>query len=102
MVSDATGRPDDLVIEHYPAAGIFAAELGGQKAELEYRREPGRLVFLHTEVPAAFRGKGIADKLAHAGLEFARAQGLAVVPLCPFVAAYIRRHPEYQSIVQAE
>ena len=44
----------------------------------------------------------MADKLSHAGLEYARGKRLTVVPICPFVAAYMRRHPEYQSLVDEQ
>jgi predicted GNAT family acetyltransferase len=70
--------------------------LNGTRAVLEYRRAPGQLVFVHTEVPEAFQHHGLADALAHAGLEYARQEHLAVDARCPFVAAYISRHPEYQ------
>ncbi len=60
------------------------------------------IVFTHTEVPEALEGHGIAAKLAHTALEHARAQRLTVVPLCPFVASYIRRHAEYQGLVHPD
>jgi len=70
------------------------------RAVLQYRHASGKIYFVHTEVPPAFQHRGIADALAHAGLEYARAQHLTVVALCPFVASYIRRHPEYQGLTQ--
>lgn len=91
--------PDHIVVEHDPAAHQFYARLNGGRAVLEYRRAPEKIYFVHTEVPATFQHHGIADALAHAGLEYARSQHLTVIALCPFVAAYIRRHPEYQSLM---
>jgi predicted GNAT family acetyltransferase len=93
-------NPDDIIVEHDPAAHQFRARLNGMSAVLEYRRAPGKIYFVHTEVPAAFRHRGIADAMAHAGLEYARTAHLAVVALCPFVDSYIRRHPEYQPLTQ--
>lgn len=90
---------EEIEILHIPEAGLFEARLGEERAQLQYRTEPGKIVFLHTEVPPAFRHHGVAEKLSHAGLEFARERGLAVVPICPYVAAYIRKHPEYQPLV---
>jgi len=55
----------------------------------------------HTEVPAALRGKGLAEALARAALAYARAHAMTVNPYCPFVATFIRRHPEHQSLVDA-
>lgn len=64
-------------------------------AVLTYKQHAGQIVFLHTGVPLALEGRGIASQLASFALEDARAQHLTVVPLCPFVASYIRRHQEY-------
>jgi predicted GNAT family acetyltransferase len=58
-----------------------------------------RIVFIHTVVPEALEGHGIAGKMAHFALEDARARHLAVILLCPFVAGYIRRHLEYADLV---
>ena len=57
------------------------------------------IIFLHTGVPEALAGHGIANKLASFALEEARSQKLTVVPLCPFVASYIRHHQEYLSLL---
>jgi predicted GNAT family acetyltransferase len=72
---------------------------GEQVAVLQYRLTPGRITFLHTDVPEALRGQGIAHKLAHAGLEHAKAEALGVVPLCPFVRSYLTKHPEYGALL---
>jgi hypothetical protein len=54
--------------------------------------------FIHTEVPKALAGKGIGSRLARHVLEAARAEGLKVVPVCPFIAAWMKRHPEYDDL----
>ena len=95
-----TPHSDDIIVEHDPVAHQFSAVLGGSRAVLEYRRAPGKIFFVHTEVPEAIRHHGVADTLAHAGLEYARAEQLGVIALCPFVAAYVQRHPEYQALMQ--
>jgi hypothetical protein len=64
-----------------------------------YRRRLDRVVFVHTEVAEEYEGHGFAGLLASSALDDARRQGLAVVPLCPYIAAYIDRHPEYQDLV---
>src|SRR5690349_21429956 len=71
----------------------------GEVAVLTYQRQGKRITFYHTEVPPALEGRGIAGMMARAALEAARADGLEVVPLCPYVAAYIRRHQEYLPLV---
>ena len=80
------------------ALGRFEIDLGDDVAVAEYMLEGEAIIFTHTEVPAAHEGKGIASQLAFAALEYAKAQGMTVHPHCAFFAAYIRRHPEYQSI----
>jgi predicted GNAT family acetyltransferase len=59
----------------------------------------GRRVFVHTEIDAGHEGQGLGSRLAHDALELARADGLPIVPLCPFIAAYVERHPEYAPLV---
>ena len=77
----------------------FEITQDGETAELVYRLKPGKIIFDHTGVPAKLEGRGLAKELAVAGLNHARQQGLKVVPLCPFVAGYIKRHPEYRDLV---
>lgn len=89
-----------MIVEHDSAAHQFQVQVDGKLAVLAYRRAPGRIVFVHAEVPAAFRHRGIADALSQAGLEYARTEHLVVTALCPFVASYIRRHPEYQPLLE--
>ena len=61
-------------------------------------RPPGTIELVHTEVDPAIAGKGVASRLAHDALEYARAQQLRVIPTCPFVRAYLKRHPEYRDL----
>ena len=96
-----TVPPAEGTVIHDPGAQQFRVAAGTEAAVLQYRLTPGRITFLHTFVPEVFRGQGIAPRLAHAGLEHAKARGLRVVPLCPFVRSYIAKHPEYQTLVEA-
>ena len=64
-----------------------------------YRRRDGQIVFMHTTVDESEAGHGYGSRLAAAVLDDARRQGLEVVPLCPFIAGYIERHPDYQDLV---
>jgi uncharacterized protein len=63
-----------------------------------YRRYPDRIVFTHTVVDDAFEGRGVGSTLVRAALDAVRDEGLRVVPQCPFVRAYIERHPEYAAL----
>jgi len=64
-----------------------------------YRRSPKRIVFTHTVVDDAFEGRGVGSTLVRAALDAAREEGLTVVPRCPFVRAYIEKHPDYADLV---
>ena len=77
----------------------YELALGEEVAFVEYILAKGMIVFTHTEVPQAYAGKGVANRLIRFALDDARARGLSVHPLCPFVAAFIRRHPEYQDLL---
>ena len=76
----------------------FEATLEGHTSVLTYREAAGRVTLIHTEVPPALRGRRIADTLARAALDDARRRGLQVRPLCPFVQAFMKRHPEYADL----
>ncbi|RCW46114.1 hypothetical protein DFQ14_102416 [Halopolyspora algeriensis] len=65
----------------------------------EYQRHPDRMVLPHVEIDPAHRGRGLAGQLTRETLNAARAEGRWVTPLCPYVAGYIRKHPEYADLV---
>ena len=77
----------------------FELDAEGLVAFSNYRREGDTLTIMHTEVPPALNGKGIGSALVRGLLDLARAQKLTVKPLCPFVAGYIAKHPEYADLV---
>ncbi len=89
----------ELKIVNNEVAQRWEAHLGQHLAVAEYRRRGDTIFFIHTEVPTALEGQGIASRLVQTALEDVRAQQLAVIPFCPFVAAYIRRHPAYKAFV---
>lgn len=71
----------------------FELTVEGQTAVLVYERTPDELRLIHTEVPPALRGRGLAEELVKAALERGRADGLRIVAICPYVRAYLRKHP---------
>lgn len=91
-----------FVVKHNENASRFEAAIDGKVAILTYRQLGKSLFIDHTEVPSALEGRGIASKLAQTALEFARSQRLEVVPLCPYVGGYLRKHPEYQDLLSAK
>lgn len=67
---------------------------------IEYRISRSGIIYLnHTEVPPGMEGKGVASELVHAALRDIDRRGMKLVPMCPYVAAYIRRHPEWKRLV---
>ncbi len=88
-----------LELQHDPGEGKYFARIDGQEAHVLYEKAAdGRLDFQHTFVPEELRGRGIAEDLVRQALEDARAQGLEVIPTCPFVHAFVKRHPELQDV----
>jgi uncharacterized protein len=88
-----------IVVQQNEAASQFEVRQEDQLAVLQYDRLPGRLVLLHTGVPSALAGRGIGSTLVRAALASARDQGLVVVPRCPFVRAYLLRHPDEAALI---
>jgi predicted GNAT family acetyltransferase len=78
-----------------------AAWEGGEYATLEYRWLKGSMVLMHTLVPVDYRKKGIGAQLVKYVLDYAREQNLKIIVYCPFVAKYIKEHPEYNDLVDA-
>jgi predicted GNAT family acetyltransferase len=74
-------------------------QVEGRTAVLEYIRRGEAVVYVHTGVPPELEGRGIGGQLAKFALDDARARGLKVVARCPYVAAYIERHPEYADLL---
>ena len=80
----------------------FEIESDGELAVSNYIMRGNTIYFTHTEVPPVLEGKGIGNTLARASLDYALANHLRVVPRCPFIAAFIKRHKEYQDLVDAD
>lgn len=80
----------------------YELDVQGQMAVLGYHRRGSTIYLTHTEVPEALEGKGIGSRIVKHALDQARASGEKVAPWCPFVRAYIDRHPEYEELVAPE
>ena len=90
----------ELAVRDNPERNRFEIDLGdGSFAIAEYTLPAGKIMFTHTEVPEAHGGKGVAKLLISGALATARERGLKVIPICPFVAAYIQRHAEEQDLL---
>ena len=73
----------------------FEVAVDGGISFLRYRIETSTMLLLYVEVPPQSRGRGVAAELSRTALEFGKKRGLRTIPVCSYVAAYVRRHPEY-------
>ena len=89
----------DLPVVQNTAAKRFEISLDGKVAFSKYLLAGEMIVIEQTEVPVELEGKGLASLIVRTALDYARAQKLKVMPLCPFTAGFIHRHPEYQDLV---
>lgn len=90
----------EIAVADAPAAERYEIrsddELAGFAA---YQLRPGLIAFTHTEIEGRFEGQGLGSRLVSFALDDARARGLDVLPFCPFVDAYVKRHREYADLV---
>jgi uncharacterized protein len=77
----------------------FELDADGHMAVAYYRLSPGIVTLTHTEVPPELSGRGIGSALAQGALENVRSQGLKVVAQCPFIAAFMGKHPEFNDLI---
>ena len=83
-----------------PAASRYELHVGGELAGvITYRLQDATISLLHTEIEPAFQGAHLAGHLARHALDDARGRGLAVLPFCPYVGSWIKKHPEYSALV---
>jgi predicted GNAT family acetyltransferase len=87
VVNNRTEHRYELAVDGHIAASYY--ELAGPV-----------ITFVHTEVPPELGGKGVGSKLIRGALDQARSEGLKVVAQCPFVKAYIDKHPDYADLLQ--
>jgi predicted GNAT family acetyltransferase len=91
-----------MTVRDNPEKLRYEALVDGRVAGLLfYRARERELVLVHTEVADEFEGQGIGGRLVAGALDDIRARGLRIVPICPFVKAYLRRHPEYTDLIAA-
>lgn len=91
--------PEVSVTDNAAEARYELAANGSLLGFIQYHDRPDARVLVHTEVDPAHEGEGLGSQLIEGALEDIRAHGLELVPLCPFVRAYLRRHPEQADLV---
>lgn len=94
-----TGDAAAVSVADAPQARRYEAMIDGELAgTAAYIRTPEVIAFIHTEVDAAYEGRGVGSALARNALDDARAQGLRVLAICPFISGWLARHPEYDDL----
>ncbi|MBX7171964.1 MAG: N-acetyltransferase [Pyrinomonadaceae bacterium] len=92
---------ENLIVENNESKHRFEINLEDGIAFIQYTKQGEDVYNLyHTEVPPQFGGKGVGSALAKGTLEYIKAEGSQIIPTCPFVAAYLKKHPEYQELVR--
>ena len=91
---------DDLLIHHDPISRRFEATVEGLPCEASYRLADGVMHLVHTAVPHALSGRGIAAALVQQALAEARAHRWRLRPVCSYVRAYMRRHPDTLDLLE--
>lgn len=93
---------EKLEVVHNQAENRFEIQLDGQLAKLDYMENGDTIVMTHVGVPIEFRGHGIAAIITKAGLDYAKSKSLRVIPMCSYVAAYLRRNPQYIELTRSK
>jgi uncharacterized protein len=89
-----------IVVSNNPDKSRYEVLVAGTVAGFaRYRRNGDVINFYHTEVDPAFEGQGLGSKLARGALDDVRSTGARAIATCPFISAYIKRHPEYAELL---
>ncbi|RYZ20536.1 MAG: N-acetyltransferase [Chitinophagaceae bacterium] len=89
-----------MEIRNNPSARRFETEVDGEAAFIEYRMQGDIIALLHTWVPPALEGRGIAGALAKWSLEWVKEHKVPLLVYCPYVKKWMEKHPEYDGLLQ--
>jgi uncharacterized protein len=92
--SAVADHSDTVHVVDVPAEDRFVVRTEGMEGELVYRVNGDRLLVIHTEVPEALGGRGIAGQLVRAAIRRAESDHLTIVPWCPYARRWLREHPD--------
>ncbi len=91
---------NELEIVQNPAENRFETWIEGRLSKLDYLEDRDTIVMTHVGVHPDDRGQGVAGKITEVALVYARGKSLRVIPMCSYVAAYIRRNPQYAELTK--
>ena len=90
---------DEQKLKVNDASHRLELEIEGSTAFIDYKLSHDMLFLIHTEVPSALKGKGAANAIVQKALQYAKDNNYKIVPICPFVQSYLKRHTEWDDIV---
>lgn len=93
---------EKLEIIHNAAENRFETWIEGQLSKLDYLLDGDTIVMTHVGVYPEYRGQGVAGKLTQVALEYAKGNSLRVIPMCPYIATYIHRNPQYIELTKQQ
>ncbi|GAB3523249.1 GNAT family N-acetyltransferase [Emticicia fontis] len=94
---------DTPQVKHQPDDNLFLINIGNDMAYQEYIKKQDEIIITHTEVPRELEGKGLGSLLAKNALQYAEENNLKLNPLCPFMAAYVRKHyNDYKHLLSSD
>ena len=93
---------DTLEVINNLAEKRFELWIDGQLSKLDYTIDDDTIMMTHVGVPNEFRGQGLAGVITKVALEYAKAKSLRVIPVCPYVLAYIRRNKQYLELTRSK
>lgn len=91
-----------LEVVHNETEERFETWIDGQLSKLDYMQDGNTMVITHVGVHPEHRGQGVAGKITEFALEYARQKSFRVIPMCPYVAVYIRRNPQYLELTKQQ
>jgi predicted GNAT family acetyltransferase len=98
--NDKTPEHDALRIADNPERSRYEVYVGSDLAGVtDYHAQPGLVTLMHTEIYPAFEGQGVGSRFVAGVLDDIRRRGTLVLPICPYVRAFLQRHPEYADLV---
>jgi uncharacterized protein len=102
MTASPSDLQGDVLVRDNPEHDRYEVHVGSDLAGFaDYHAQPGLVTIMHTEIDPSFEGRGIGSQFVAAMLDDIRARGARVLPVCPFVRAFLQRHPDYADLVWA-
>ncbi len=92
-------RYESNILTNNSTEGRFEMEVDGAIAFIKYKTMPDAVALLHTEVPSVLEGRGVATALVEKTLMYLEERNQKIAPICPYVSAFLKRHPDWQRIV---